>query len=251
MYEGDEFLGILPGAEPFLLPGGEKGVLLVHGFTGSPSEMRLMGEALQAEGYTVLAPRLCGHGTTVSEMAVTRWPHWYGSVQDGYHLLKAMCSEISIVGLSMGGLFALQASQELPVKKVVSLATPIFINNRRLPLLPLYRIFRKYVYRQKKEYPGIDPCYTVSYEQTPIACLDSMLALIDHVDSLLPNVSVPALIIQSHNDHTVRPRSAKHIYDRLGSQEKTLLWLEHSGHLMTLDIEHAAVFAAVIDFLRD
>ncbi len=93
---------LMAGAEPFLLPGGEQGVLLVHGFTGSPSEMRLLGEYLNGQGYTVLAPRLAGHGTRVEEMITTGWPMWYENVEDAYHLLSGLCPDITAVGLSMG-----------------------------------------------------------------------------------------------------------------------------------------------------
>ena len=118
---------IQPGAEPFLLPGGTKGVLLIHGFTGSPSEMRLLGDYLHQLGYTVLAVRLCGHGTNVKELRETNWRHWFSTVENGYHILKGLCSKITVVGLSMGGLLSLKLAAEYPVSKVVSLSTPIYI----------------------------------------------------------------------------------------------------------------------------
>lgn len=242
-------MAILQGAEPFLLPGGKRGVLLVHGFTGSPSEMRLLGEYLNKVGYTVLAPRLCGHGTTPAEMAETKWLHWYSAVEDGYHLLKALCSEVCVVGLSMGGLLSLKLASEYPVTKLVSLAAPIYINDSRLPLLPVYRMFRNYVPKKRKKL-DVDPLYSVGYDETPLASLSSLLDLIKQVDKLLPAIYVPALIIQSRAEHTVRPASAVHIYKSLGSHDKKLIWLEKSGHIVTLDIEKEHVFEHIASFLE-
>ena len=90
----------LQGAEPFLLPGGRHGVLLIHGFTGLPAELRLMGEYLNARGFTVLAIRLAGHGTTVEDLSRMEHEDWMDSVRDGYAILSGVCERISVVGQS-------------------------------------------------------------------------------------------------------------------------------------------------------
>jgi carboxylesterase len=242
-------LAIIRGAEPFLLPGGDRGVLVVHGFTGSPSEMRLLGDHLHKNGYTVLGPRLCGHGTSAGEMAKTAWPHWYSTVEDGYHILKSICREVMVVGLSMGGLLSLKLASEYPVSRVISIATPIYINERRLPLLPLYRMFRSSVPKARKKF-DVDPLYSVGYDETPLSSLSSLLELIRHVSGLLPAIKIPALIVQSRVEHTVKPESATYIYRHLASQEKKLIWLKKSGHVVTLDIERESVFQSVTEFLE-
>jgi carboxylesterase len=239
----------MEGAEPFFLPGGESGVLLIHGFTGSPAEMGLLGEFLHKEGYTVLAPRLCGHGTTVEEMANTKWPHWYSSVEDAYHILKSICSRVAVVGLSMGGLLAFKLGTEYQVDKIVSLSTPIFIADKRLDMLPVYRMFRDFVPKKRKQFADIAPRYTVGYNSTPLSSLSSLLDLIRYIDMLLSTIHVPMLIIQGRQDHTVQPRSAEYIYDKVASDDKTLVWLEKSGHIITLDIEREQVFREVAEFL--
>ncbi|GBG57849.1 carboxylesterase [Sporomusaceae bacterium FL31] len=241
-------MAILKGAEPFLLPGGKQGILLIHGFTGSPSEMRLLGEFLHAQGYTVLAPRLCGHGTNAEEMATTSWPHWYGAVQDGYHLLSGLCEDIAVVGLSMGGLLALKVGIDYPVSKVVCLSAPIYLVDKRLPMLGLFRLFRKFIPKKRRRL-DVDPLYSVCYDQTPLSSLSSLLELIKQVDKELPHLKQPLLVMQSRREHTVQPKSAKHIYDRAGSRKKKLLWLEKSGHIITLDVERDLVFETIKQFL--
>ena len=242
-------LQIMPGAEPFLLTGGARGVLLIHGFTGTPAEMRLLGEHLHEKGFTVLAVRLPGHGTEIQDMESTNWRHWYGAALDGLHLLTGLCNEINVVGLSMGGLLALKLAAEYPVARVAALSAPIFLTTRRLPLLPLYRAFRRFIPKKRRVY-DIDPRYHVAYDSTPLASLSSLLDLIASVQADLPNVRCPALIIQSRREHTVRPESATFIQEHLGSQAKELFWLEKSGHVVTVDIEREKVFTKVADFLQ-
>ena len=114
----------LLGAEPFFLPGGRHGVLLIHGFTGLPAELRLMGEYLHAHGFTVLAIRLAGHGTTAEDLSRTEHEDWMDSVRDGYAILRGACDDIAVVGHSMGAIFALLLSIEAEVTCVVSLGAP-------------------------------------------------------------------------------------------------------------------------------
>jgi len=239
----------MEGAEPFFLPGGTQGILLIHGFTGSPAEVRLLGEFLHKEGYTVLGPRLCGHGTTVEEMANTKWPQWYSSVEDAYHILRAVCSKITVIGLSMGGLLAFKIATDYPVDKIISLSTPIFITDKRLDMLPVYRMFRDFVPKKRKKYADVHPKYKICYDATPLSSIGSLVELIEQVQKLLPNIKDKLLIIQGRNDHTVQPRSAEYIYDHVGSLEKQLIWLDKSGHVITLDIEREEVFKQIVAFL--
>lgn len=241
-------LAIMRGAEPFLLPGGERGVLLIHGFTGAPAEMRLLGEYLHGRGFTVLGPRLAGHGSSPAEMAGTRWPHWYGDVEDGYHLLRGLCREVSVVGLSMGGLLALKLAAEHSVDRLAVVNAPIYLLDKRLPLLPFYRLFRNFQ-RQEKRRLAVNERYSVSYDYMPLSCVVSLLELIGNVDGLLPSIFRPALLIQSRHDRTVRPESVLHIHSRLGSRDKKIVWLERSGHVATIDVEHERLFRYIDSFL--
>lgn len=248
MKDLNDRIKLMPGAEPFLLPGGPRGVLLVHGFTGSPAEMRLLGQKLSGQGFTVLAVRLPGHGTVVQDMEPTGWRHWYGAAVDGWHLLNGLCPEINVVGLSMGGLLSLKLAAEYPVHRLAALSTPIFLANRQVPLLPLYRLFRRFVPKKRRAY-DVEPHYSAGYDQTPLSSLASLLDLIDSVKNDLGKISCPTLLVQSRREHTVRPESASFIYDNLGSADKELLWLEKSGHVVTLDIERETVFKKVSEFL--
>ena len=242
---------IINGAEPFLLPGGSKGVLLIHGFTGSPSEMILLGNYLYRQGYTVLGVRLNGHGTTVEEMSQTDWHQWYHSACDGYHLLRGICSEISVIGLSMGGLLAMRIGRDFPVKKIVSMSAPIFIaNERNLRFLPpVERSVGRYQRKNRRNLPELAKRYNVSYSQMPLVCVHQLLDVIKETKKILPEITKPILIVQSENDHTVKVESGQYIYEHVQSEEKELLQLKLSGHLVTLDIEHDKLFEEIELFL--
>src|SRR5688500_2485300 len=117
---------IIPTAEPFFLLGdsSKPACLLVHGFTGTPKEMRGMGEYLHRQGYTCLGIRLAGHATHPEDMIRSRWTDWIASVEDGYNLLCGLTDDIFLIGLSMGGILSLLMSTRLSVKGVIAMSTP-------------------------------------------------------------------------------------------------------------------------------
>ncbi len=241
---------IMKGAEPYLLPSGGKGVLLIHGFTGSPAEMKLLGEYLHERNFTVLAVRLPGHGTCVEDLARTVWTEWYQAVEDGYHILRKLCSEVSVVGTSLGALLALHLSARYSVERVVAISTPIFVYDKRAPLLPFYRLFRKYLPKRKRRYT-IEQAHNVSYDKYPLAPLASLFKLRDLVKEELSDITEPVLIVQSRVEHTATPDSASYIYKHLASEKKELMWLDASGHMVILDEEREKVYERINAFLKE
>ncbi|MFJ4940988.1 alpha/beta hydrolase, partial [Streptomyces pseudovenezuelae] len=99
---------VLPGAEPFRHEGGEAGVLLCHGFTGSPQSLRPWAQHLAEHGLTVSLPLLPGHGTRWQDMALTGWQDWYAEVDRELRALTERCTSVFVAGLSMGGTLALR-----------------------------------------------------------------------------------------------------------------------------------------------
>lgn len=115
---------IIPTAEPFFFPGNSTGCLLVHGFTGTPKEMRWLGEFLAEQGYSVLAVRLAGHATRPEDMIRSHYQDWLASIEDGWNLLSGVSQQIFLIGLSMGGVLSLLSSTRLPAAGVVAMSTP-------------------------------------------------------------------------------------------------------------------------------
>lgn len=240
---------IIKGAEEYFLQGSNnKGVLLIHGYTGTPAELRLLGDHLHDEGYTVLGVRLPGHGTTVQDLNETQWPCWYDAARIGCERLLKCTDTVMVAGLSMGGLLAMKAAAELPVAKAVFLAAPIYVQDRRVPFLPLLKYFIRYVKKSKRSYFSADK-YNLSYDVMPVKPLTSLFKLVKECkERLLPSITIPCLIVQSRAEHTVAPKSAQYIYDHLGSRDKKLLWLNNSSHIVTLDCERETVFEEISRF---
>ena len=234
------------GAESFLLRGGRRGVLLIHGFTGSTSEMREMAEALHTQGYTVFAPRLGAHGTSPKELEATSWHEWYATVEDGYRILAELCDEVMVAGHSMGGLFAILIALSFPVTRVAVLSAPIKVQDKRVEYLGLISLVSRFFTKRKRK--KAVPYF--NYSVMPLKSVQSLMTLIDTVRSQLSCLDKPILILQSRCEHTVDPVSAQLIYDGVGSKEKKLRWLERSGHSIMTDQEREFVFREVIVFFN-
>lgn len=242
---------VIKGAEEFYLQGeNDQGVLLIHGYTGTPAEMLLLGEYLHKRGYTVLGVRLPGHGTNPQELNETTWPMWYQEAEKGFTRLQQCCREVMVAGLSMGALLAIALAAQKPVKKAVFLSAPIYVRDRRALFLPLLKHFIHYLKKRKRNYFVADK-YNLAYSVMPVKPLSSLFALIKLCKKkFLPQIRIPCLVLQSKKEHTVKPESAEYIFHQLQSSDKKLVWFEKSGHILTLDIEREQVFEEIERFFK-
>ena len=244
---------ILPGAEPFFMPGGKRGVLLIHGFTGLPAELLLLGQYLHKRGYTVLGVRLSGHATTVEDMSHMTGEDWMDSVRDGYALLSGFCRDISVVGHSMGGLLALRLAAEKPLERLVSLAAPAIIHpGWGLEKLPAREDCPgQYVPKARRNLKNVPEAVNRTYRKMPLLCVHELLDVMKKAKACLKKIEIPVLIVHSYGDHTADPRSADYIYQHVSSREKEIFWLEKAGHLLPLEPERELVFARTAAFLDE
>jgi carboxylesterase len=247
---------IITTAEPFLFPGSRTGCLLMHGFTGTPKEMRWMGEDLARRGFSVLGIRLAGHATQPPDMIRSRWTDWVASVEDGYHLLCGLADHIYLVGLSMGGVLSLLMSTRLPVKGVVAISTPWLIS--RDWRLPYVRLFSwAWPYLRKSPGPPNTGWYDteawkdhVSYPKNPVRSIAELDRLVTEMRRALPDVRVPVLLVHSQDDDYVLPENVDHIYEELThAPEKTRLLVSNSGHVVTREPVRQQVFEAAAQFI--
>ena len=241
---------VIAGAEQYYWRKGSSGVLLLHGYTGSPSELKLLGEFLSVKDYSVLGVRLPGHGTTPEELNETTWHDWYAEAERCYEILHKDCSKIIVIGLSMGALLAMKLVSAKKADKAVFLAAPIFIYDQRTPFVGLVKHFIKWIKKGSRAY-NVPSQYNIAYSVMPLKALDSLLALIKEVKkNVLEKIDIPCLIIQSKSEHTVKPASANYIFEHLKTKEKKLVWIEQAGHILTLSDEKTQVFKAVADFIQ-
>lgn len=237
---------------PFLLPGGDTGVLLIHGYTGSPTEMRWIGDYLHARGMTVSGPLLPGHGTTPEAMNRCRWTDWTGHVAGALADLQARCRRVFVAGLSMGSLLTLHLAQQHPdLPGVIVYSPAVWVRGWEIYLAPLARYF---VAARPKAPDSdlVDPKADLqlwSYAVDPVPAAAQLLRLQLHVRRRLGRVTCPLLIIHSPGDRAIHPLSAQRTYERAGSRAKELMTLAASGHCITVDSQWQQVAAKTEAFI--
>ncbi|MBQ3336488.1 MAG: alpha/beta fold hydrolase [Selenomonadaceae bacterium] len=243
---------LIEGGNPFFMGGGSSGVLLVHGFTGLPAELFLLGEFLNRQNFTVLCPRLAGHGTDENDLMRTTKDDWFNSVLDGFHILRGVCEKIFVVGHSMGGLLTLKLAAEKNLAKIVTLAAPIFIDDglglKNLP--PKEFCGNACIVQPRRKLNDVPQAANEVYKKTPLVSVHELVGLIDDAKNFLPKVTAPILIMHGEDDHTAQPRSARFIMDNVGSPDKKIITVPNSGHLLPLDENRDFVFESVLNFLR-
>lgn len=258
-------ISILPGAEPFFYPGGRVGCLTLHGMTGTPFEVRWLGQHLNEQGWTVYGPRLAGHGTTPDDLKHVHWHEWVAGALAGYELLRQHCDQVFVMGLSMGGALALLLAAQAPVDGVVTMSAIYDMPILRHPLLPVVsrlidrapkardpearQKFLEHVRAGQIE-RGEEPVPRPGYDVWVLPAMRQMAAMLRVLHERIGQVTAPALLVHSQADHTVSFDNLQKIYDGIGSTEKRQLVLEHSGHVCTEDVEYPQVFAAVTEFVE-
>ena len=238
-------------AKPFFLQGNDIGCLLIHGFTGTPAHMRILGDVLNKEGYTVKAIVLKGHSTTLEDLEKANWKDWVEDVSQAYNELKKQCSKIYVIGLSMGAMLSFILAEKYPVDKVVSISGSVKIYDRFAIFAFAARYFLRYsMWNPLPTHEGENLDYCIGYSGVPVKCVPSFLKIVRMAKSGFAKVKCPALIVQSYNDETVIPESAKIIYNNIASEQKDILWLQRSKHVCTLGPEREVIHEKIISFLK-
>ncbi|MCL6423472.1 alpha/beta fold hydrolase [Brachybacterium sp. JHP9] len=226
------------------------GLLLCHGFTGSPQSLRPWAEHHAAAGWDVELPLLPGHALTWQEMARTDERDWYGEVRAAALALLERHERISLGGLSMGGALALRLAQDpgiAPRLDAVVLVNAVARPEHVWRVAPLLAPVLGSL-------PGIasdirrEGAAEEGYDRTPLRAVGAMRRLVSAVRRDLPRVTAPVLIAVSPQDHTVPPRSSDLIAARVRGPVERLA-LPDSYHVATLDHDAERLFAASSDFL--
>jgi len=203
---------------PYLLAAAGKaraGVLLVHGFTATPREMRELAEGMSARGYTCLAVRLPGHGTRVEDLAARNRHEWLEAVEEGYQLLSTVAQPVFGVGMSTGGLLLARLAARRPLAGLALLSPYLRLAHPLAPLAGLVQFWRPYQERPLKE--GDEDYY---YRHRPLAGIVQLRRLCRELARELPRLTLPTLVIGAEGDQTVDVESGLELFRRLGSRHK-------------------------------
>jgi carboxylesterase len=242
--------------KPFFFAGGKTGVLLLHGFTGTTSSMKPMGEYLADKGLTVLGPRLPGHGTDVNDMGRYTYKDWIATAETGLAELQGMCDTVFVSGLSMGGLLTLCLAERHAdaLAGIIPISAPAhwLVKGGQAALLPFVPVL-KYVL---KTFPGPgndlkNPDVTeVAYEKLNTKAMHELIKLIRVVDGNLGLITAPIRIFHAREDHLVPVENAHYIFEHVASSDKKLIWLENSYHVATLDYDKEKIFEESYRFIK-
>ncbi len=242
---------ILAGAEPFFFKGNHIGVLCCHGFTGTTQSMRYLGEQLHGAGFTVIGPRLKGHGISPAAMATTTAQDWIDSVDEALGELQKHCTHIFMTGLSMGGTLTLYTAAKHAdvIRGAVPINGVVHIDNPGMAGIAFDRSMPATV-------PGIgsdvkDPnTKELAYAEVPVPAFRQVYALAAVTNDLLSTIKCPVLVLQSREDHVVKPANGPLIASRVGSKQVELNWLEDSYHVATIDNDKQLIAQRTIAFIR-
>lgn len=237
-------------SQPFFFQAGSRAVLLLHGFTGSSADVRMLGRFLEKKGYTTLAPHYKGHGVEPEELITTSPADWWLDVQHAYQQLKdAGYQEIAVAGLSLGGVMALNIAANYPVKGIVTMCAPMTMRTTDVMFEGVLKYARDY-----KKFEGKEPAQ-IEAEVTQIAekGMPSLSQLRDFIAQTRKEVDMiyaPIFVAQATQDEVIDTESATIIYNEIESLEKQIKWYENSKHVITLDQEKDQLHEDIYRFLE-
>ncbi|MDP4676144.1 MAG: alpha/beta fold hydrolase [Candidatus Nanopelagicales bacterium] len=247
---------LMPGAEPLAIDSthpeyGRVGVLLLHGFTGSPKSMKPWGQYLADAGYTVRVPRLPGHGTRWQEMNITTWQDWYAEADRSLRELNTLCDTVFVMGLSMGGSLTLRLAEAKgdEIAGIVLVNAAVHSQRPDRFILPLVK-------HLVSAFPGISNDIKKpdqdegAYDKIPLKAAHSLTKLWAKVKTDIAKVTQPTLLFRSAEDHVVEASNAAWILANVNSEDVTEVVLLNSFHVATLDNDAPEIFSRSLQFLR-
>lgn len=242
---------LIPGAQPFTADGDRLGILVLHGFTGSPVSIKPWARHLAAAGHSVAAPRLPGHGTRWQDLNAVTWEDWYAEAQRNLAWLQARADQVVVMGLSMGATLCLRLAEVNgdAVDGLVLVNPLVHTERPDRHLLP-------YIYRVVPAFPGITNDIKKAgvdeggYNRIPLRAAYSMTRLWASVKSEIHKVTQPLLVFRSADDHVVEPSNSAWILANVASSQAEEIILEDSYHVATLDNDAEMIFDTSLEFAR-
>ncbi len=238
--------------KPFFYQGGETGIVLLHGFTGSVAHMRPLGDALAKLGYTVMGINLPGHATTEDDMGKYGSREWMQAALDTQAFMRLHTKKVAMCGLSMGAILSLLVAQQGKADACISISAPLPQRNHLLPLTGVFgfvlpRVAWKTNPNRKTQ---IDPIYDKGYTGFPMRKGADLHRLVKRAESHLDKITCPTLVIQSLDDHTVSKDSADTIINGIASTKKEKLILSGVPHVCTISQELPSIVNAIDSLLK-
>lgn len=237
---------VIHGANSFYYQGGDIGILLIHGFIGTPQSVEYIGEKLANRGNTVYAPRLKGHGTKSTDLEVYNEDDWFNDVDTAYQKLKETCKQVYCLGQSMGGALAL-----LLAKKYQDLDGLILINTALS--LPDYEHLKyyeadHYIAEGKPDIKN-PQIHEITYHHIPVKAVHALQRIMKDAEKSLQQIHCPILCFKSIHDHVVPPENTDRLFIEIQTDHKWLRVLYNSFHVASMDYDAAKIVEDTAEFL--
>ena len=233
-----------------------RAVLLVHGFGDTPQTLAALAADLHAHGYDVRVPLLPGHGRTLAAFDASTHEEWIACVASELLALRADYPWVGLAGLSMGGaLSAIVAATMRDLPALVLMAPYLGMPRIMRMAARTARLWSRWVGPIASESPESihdvqEREKNLSYGAVTGHALHELSVVVRMAQRALPRIIAPTLLVQSRHDNRIPLRVAEHAYARLGTSRKQLMITELGGHILTVDVGRAAVFAAVRAWLE-
>lgn len=238
---------VIKGADPFYFKESEIGVLISHGFMGTPQSVRSLGENLARYSYTVLGIRLKGHGTHYRDLEKCTHEEWFESLENGYQELQQHCTSIFVLGQSMGGTLTLKLAHKHHDLKGIILINPA-LN------VPGYEYLKgvtkpRFIIEEKPDIHAKN-VYEITYDLAPINAIHELQKIMETIPALLPSIQCPILGIKSSMDHVVPPENTDYIMENIGSDRKEKVVLRNSYHVASMDYDKEKIVKICHSFIQ-
>ena len=245
--------GIIIGAQPIELRrnADDPAVLLLHGGGDTPQTLRYLAAFLHERGYAVRVPLLPGHGRTVHAFARADADEWLAAARAQLRDLEERHPWVGLAGLSMGGALAAQIAAATPTLPALGLLAPYLAMPRSVvlaaTLAPLWGVAVPYVRAldpngPRSIYDPQEAARNLAYGVFTPAALRALRLTVTRAFAALPAIASPTLMIQSREDNRIRPADGERAFERIGAQEKQLVWVEGAGHVITVDYGRERTF---------
>lgn len=243
---------IMKGAEPYSFNGNKDiGLLLIHGFTGTTSSLKVIADYFSKYSYHIELPRLTGHGTSPEDLNNVSYNDWISDVENAFFKLKKRASYIFPVGLSMGGVLALiLAERYSEIKGIVLINHACVFKDIRLWFVPILKHFMKFAKGVAGDVKNPE-VKEIAYDKTHVWGVHELLKLIRVMKKDLKKVTQPILILKSKDDHVIPRESVSYVYERIQSVKKRVEWLTNSYHVATIDYDKDIIIEKIENFIKE
>ena len=247
-------IDIIPGAEPFRLKAKGPKILLIHGFTATPTEVRPIGDYLHKKKCDIYSILLPGHGTTPEDLQTKKIADWRNSISE---IFKENNGFDFVIGFSMGALLAAQAAVdfEKQLKGLVLISSFLKIKPKMLSRVaftfPLLKYLKPYFSKSTETEQFFKDNNLISYLRYPMSAVHEIVKLSNYTQrKVLSKIMIPTLIIQGEKDDRVDPEGYKILQKLIPAKDKELVLLPNSQHIVTVGPDKELLFKSIHQFIK-